>query len=142
VHSRRYSNRDWFPLSLRTQLPPMILPPRVTCSTDADLLSPPALLSARAATHPPPSLLRWNVWVWPVLTPVIPASPLLRARASTLSRRALASLHRLLSIYHFGGRSVSHPWQCIPVYYRFPLVLISPPSIHSPRARARVSSFY
>jgi len=54
-------------------------------------------------------------------------------------RASLPFLHHALSslfsayIYHFGGRSVSHPWQCIPHLLPFPSATASPVPPPPPR---------
>lgn len=121
-----------------------ILPPHATCSTDADLPLPPALLPARATTHPQPVLLGAT------MERLIRSNPrhsrlFSPARASTLSRRALASLRRLYT--------TSVDEVCLTrgsvyrIYYRFPRLALSlslslslsPPLIHPLDGLSRLS---
>lgn len=97
---------------------PLVLPP-----------SPPILLGAtmeRLTRSSPRQPSR----------PSTPLSPFAykRARASlpfpTRSRLSL-TVSIYVCIYHFGGRSVSHPWQCIPHLLPFPSAM--PSSVPSPR---------
>lgn len=114
VYSRRYSNRDWFPLSLRTQLPPTILflslflvpPPLRIHPFPPPLSRPPILLEATIER------------LWPALTPDFPPS-----------RSTLFSPPFIVCINHFGGRSVSHSRGSI--YYPVSSLPVPLPSNHS-----------
>ena len=82
VHTWRYSNRDWFPLSLRPQLPPTIRPPPPigwTPSPHSSTLRLSLSLSLVARAHEPsllvPSNGRTSVPSTPLPTPPLANYP-------------------------------------------------------------------
>jgi len=83
-------------------------------------------------------------------SPIPPVPPCPFPHRRMRERASLPFLYHALSslfsayIYHFGGRSVSHPWQCIPHLLPFPSAtpspVPSPPLAPAATSRSSLSS--